>query len=79
MPDNGHIGDLVHDAVTVDPLTATPRAVLATFGEQVAVHHRDIAVDGGVGDRHPNSTVRMVVSAITTGNDLGSDTGLPGR
>src|SRR6476619_5869178 len=80
MPDHRHIGHLPHDGVAVDTLAATPRTVPVAVVEQIAEHHRDSTIDGGVGDRHPNSTVRTIVSATTAaGDDIGSDTGLPGR
>ena len=53
MPDHRHIGHLPHDGVAVDTLAATPRTVPVAVVEQIAEHHRDITIDGGVGDRHP--------------------------
>jgi hypothetical protein len=52
MPDHRHIGHLAHDGVAVDTLTTAAWTVAAAVVEQVAEHHRDIAVDSGVSDRH---------------------------
>jgi hypothetical protein len=53
MPDNGYISHPPDHGVTVDTLTTAARTVALAVVEQVAEQHRDIAVDGGVGDRHP--------------------------
>lgn len=54
MPHHRHIGHLADHGVAIDTLTTTPgTAAPDTVVEQIAEHHRDLAVDGGVGDRHP--------------------------
>jgi hypothetical protein len=54
MPHHRHIGHPPDHGVAVDTFTTTPgTAAPDTVVEQVAEHHRDLAIDGGVGDRHP--------------------------
>jgi hypothetical protein len=50
--DHGHIGHPPNHGVAVAAFAPTARTVPAAVVEQVAEHHRDIAVDRGVSDRH---------------------------
>ena len=52
MPDHRHIGHAADHGVAVDTLGATPWTLPRPVVEQGAEHHRGIAVDGGIGDRH---------------------------
>jgi hypothetical protein len=51
-PTTGTSVTLRNDGVAVDTLTTAAWTVAAAVVEQVAEHHRDIAVDSGVSDRH---------------------------
>lgn len=53
MPDHRHIGHSPDHGVAVNTIGAAPRTLPLAVIEQSAEHHRGIAVDGGVGDRHP--------------------------
>jgi len=53
MTHNRNVSDPPDHGVAVDTLATALRAVAATVVEQIAEHHRGIAIDGGVGDRHP--------------------------
>ncbi len=64
--------------VAVAAFDAAPWTVPLAVIEQSAEHYGGIAVDRGIGDRHPNSTVRTMASATTAAvKEGGSDTGLP--
>ena len=47
-----HIGDSPDHGVAVDTLATTLWTLAPAVVNQIAEHHRDIAIDGGVGDRH---------------------------
>jgi hypothetical protein len=53
VTDHRHIGDPPDHGVAVDTLGAAARTIASAVVEQLAEHHRCLAVDGGVGDRHP--------------------------
>ena len=52
MTDYRHIGDPPDHSVAVDALAPAARTVPLPVIEQVAEHHRGLADDSGVGDRH---------------------------
>ena len=53
MTHHRNIGHAADHGVAVAALATTARAAALAVVEQGAEHHRRIAVDGGVGDRHP--------------------------
>jgi len=53
MTNNRNVSDPPDHGVAVDTLAAAFRTVVPSIVKQVAEHHRDITIDGGVGDRHP--------------------------
>ena len=53
MPDHRHISHIADHGVAVDTLDAAARTMPLAIIEQVAKHHRGLAVDGSIGDRHP--------------------------
>ena len=53
MTHHRNIGHAADHGVAVAALATTARAAALAVVEQDAEHHRRIAVDGGVGDRHP--------------------------
>jgi hypothetical protein len=79
VPHHRYISDAADHGVAVHPGGAAPWAVGVSVVEQGAERHGGPTVDGGVGDCHPSSTVRTIVSATTAaGKGVGSGTGLPG-
>ncbi|GAA4554537.1 hypothetical protein GCM10023175_52660 [Pseudonocardia xishanensis] len=53
MPDHRHVADAALDAVAVDPDRPAPPGTTQGVDGQVALQHRGLTVQSGVGDPHP--------------------------
>ena len=74
LASNRQIGQRADHRVAILAVAAAVRTARITSHRR-AEDRRLLLVDGGVGDRHPNSMVRMIVSATTDGGQaVTSDT-----